>query len=92
MSVVAMLLLLLGMTDTTAPQKNVELLTSAHRGRVAVWAKHLTTGQTLAIDADTPVKTASVIKLAMTRRCSGRARSTSCTTVSSSRSRTPSGT
>jgi beta-lactamase class A len=63
MTIVPMLALLLGMTGATALQKNVELLASAHRGCVAVWAKNLTTGQTLAIDADTPVKTASVIKL-----------------------------
>jgi beta-lactamase class A len=63
MTIVPMLVLLLGMADTTALQKSVELLTSAHRGRVAVWAKNLTTGQTLAIDAEIPVKTASVIKL-----------------------------
>jgi beta-lactamase class A len=65
MTLVPLLLLLLGMTDTTALQKSVELLASAHRGRVALWAKNLTTGETLALEADTPVKTASVIKLAI---------------------------
>jgi beta-lactamase class A len=44
-------------------QRCAESLASAHHGRVALWAKHLATGDTLAIEADTPVRTASVIKL-----------------------------
>src|SRR5262249_35813091 len=40
-------------------------LVAAHRGHVAVYAKHLTTGRVVAIDADQPVQTASVIKLAI---------------------------
>jgi beta-lactamase class A len=40
-------------------------LVRAHRGRVALFARHLGTGATLAIDADREVKTASTIKLAV---------------------------
>ena len=36
-----------------------------HHGKVALYAKALRTGQTVAIDPDTPVGTASVIKLAI---------------------------
>ena len=34
-----------------------------HRGKVSLFAKHLRTGKTVALDADVPVNTASVIKL-----------------------------
>jgi beta-lactamase class A len=36
-----------------------------HHGKVALFAKALRTGETVAIDADTPVNTASVIKVAI---------------------------
>src|SRR6185295_3097036 len=36
-----------------------------HHGKVSMYAKALRTGQTVAIDADVPVNTASVIKLAI---------------------------
>ncbi|WP_229741239.1 serine hydrolase [Silvibacterium dinghuense] len=38
---------------------------ASHNGHVAVFAEDLATGRTVAIDADTPVQTASVIKLAI---------------------------
>ncbi len=38
-------------------------MAAKHDGKVALFAKNLATGQTIAIDADKPVKTASVIKL-----------------------------
>ncbi len=38
-------------------------VTSAHHGNVALYAEDLTTGRTVSLDADTPVQTASVIKL-----------------------------
>ena len=38
-------------------------LASKHKGKVAVYAKNLATGDTVAINADVPVATASVIKL-----------------------------
>jgi beta-lactamase class A len=44
-------------------QRRVSELARAHRGHVALYAKDLTTGATVAIDAQTPVQTASVIKL-----------------------------
>lgn len=41
----------------------LEKMATAHEGKVALFAKNLTTGDTVAVNADTPVKTASVIKL-----------------------------
>jgi beta-lactamase class A len=38
---------------------------SAHQGKVAVYARQLNSGHEIAIDADEPVQTASVIKLAI---------------------------
>ena len=46
-------------------QKEVEALAAQHRGKLALFAKDLTTGATVAIDADAPVQTASVIKMAI---------------------------
>ncbi len=46
-------------------QKGLEQMASAHHGHVALYAKNLKTGATVAIDADRPVKTASVIKVAI---------------------------
>lgn len=44
-------------------QQRVASLAAAHQGSVAVFAKHLASGATVAVNADTAVKTASVIKL-----------------------------
>ena len=44
-------------------QQRLEAMAKSHPGKVALYAKHLKTGDVVAIDADTPVKTASVIKL-----------------------------
>lgn len=44
-------------------QKQVEALAAQHRGKVAFFAKDLKTGATVAIDADVPAQTASVIKV-----------------------------
>lgn len=44
-------------------QSKLETMAAQHRGKVALWAKNLTTGDTIAINADEPVQTASVIKL-----------------------------
>jgi beta-lactamase class A len=44
-------------------QKQLDALAAAHEGKVAFFAKNLATGATVAIDADKPVQTASVIKL-----------------------------
>ena len=40
-------------------------VTDAHHGKVALYAKQLNTGKTVSINADVPVQTASVIKLAI---------------------------
>ncbi|HEX2573004.1 MAG TPA: serine hydrolase [Polyangia bacterium] len=40
-------------------------LAQKHKGQVALYAKHLKTGQTVAWNAEVPVKTASVIKLGL---------------------------
>lgn len=44
-------------------EKELQAMAQAHRGKVAFYARHLGTGATVALDADTPVPTASVIKL-----------------------------
>lgn len=49
--------------STADLQKKVDKEVAQHQGKVAVFAKNLATGETIAIDADRPVQTASVIKL-----------------------------
>ncbi len=49
----------------TALASRLEEIASRHHGKVAVFARQLNTGRTVAIGADTPVQTASVIKLAI---------------------------
>ena len=44
-------------------ESKLQATIASHPGKVALYAEDLTTGQTAAIDADTPVQTASVIKL-----------------------------
>src|SRR5215470_12694777 len=46
-------------------QQQLTALAAAHHGQVAVYAKHLNTGRVVAMNADQPVQTASVIKLAI---------------------------
>ena len=46
-------------------QSQVEQIAAEHHGQVSVYAKDLKTGQTVALKADEPVQTASVIKLAI---------------------------
>ena len=43
----------------------LQVLAEGHHGHVAVYAEQLNTGRSVAIDADRPVQTASVIKLAI---------------------------
>ena len=45
--------------------KQVEGIVAQHHGQVSVFAKDLKTGQSIAVKADEPVQTASVIKLAI---------------------------
>lgn len=44
-------------------QKKLDKMAASYHGKVALYAKNLTTGETVAIDPNTPVQTASVIKL-----------------------------
>jgi len=44
-------------------QTKLETMAAQHRGKVALWAKNLQTGDVVALNADQPVQTASVIKL-----------------------------
>ena len=44
-------------------QKKIEALAAAYQGHVALYAKNLTTGETVSLDPQRPVQTASVIKL-----------------------------
>jgi beta-lactamase class A len=46
-------------------QKQVAAIAAEHKGKVALFAENLTTHETVAIEPDTPVQTASVIKLAI---------------------------
>jgi beta-lactamase class A len=46
-------------------QADLSAMARGHKGQVAFFARHLPTGRTVAINADTAVKTASVIKLAI---------------------------
>ncbi len=46
-------------------QKQLEGMAKKHKGTLAFYAKELKTGRTVAVNADVPVKTASVIKLAI---------------------------
>jgi beta-lactamase class A len=50
---------------TATLQQTIEAFQSAGRGKVSLYAHDLATGRTVAIDADQPVPTASVIKLAI---------------------------
>jgi len=52
-------------TNDGALQKRVEAIAAAHHGDVALFAENLKTNEAVAIGADTPVQTASVIKLAI---------------------------
>jgi beta-lactamase class A len=45
--------------------KQVEEIAAEHHGQVSIFAKDLKNGQTIAVKADEPVQTASVIKLAI---------------------------
>lgn len=49
--------------DDAILDAQLQAIAAAHHGRVTLFARNLKTGQTAALDADTPVKTASVIKL-----------------------------
>ena len=44
-------------------EKKIKELAASHHGNVALYAKNLTTGETVSLDSARPVRTASVIKL-----------------------------
>ena len=46
-------------------QKKIAAMAAAYDGHIALYAKNLTTGETVSVDAGKPVQTASVIKLAL---------------------------
>jgi beta-lactamase class A len=46
-------------------QQKIAAIAAAHKGHVALYATQLNTGKTVTLDADQPVQTASVIKLAI---------------------------
>jgi beta-lactamase class A len=52
-------------TSSNELQKNVQAIAAAHHGDVALFAENLKTGETVSLAADTPVQTASVIKLSI---------------------------
>ena len=61
-----LLILILALVSTATAadlQKDLDALASQYQGKIAFFAKDLKTGQTVAVDADEPVQTASVIKL-----------------------------
>jgi beta-lactamase class A len=49
--------------EDAALEAKMHTLTAAHHGKVALYAEDFATGKTIALNADTPVATASVIKL-----------------------------
>jgi beta-lactamase class A len=49
--------------EDTALEAQLRTLAALHHGKVALYAKDLNSGKTISINADTPVPTASVIKL-----------------------------
>lgn len=49
--------------EDTALESRLQAIAASHPGKVALYAEDLTTGETVALNADTPVQTASVIKL-----------------------------
>ena len=67
LSIAALLLLLyvptLPAQEDAGLEAKLRPAIASHRGKVALYAEDLTTGKTVAFDADTPVQTASVIKL-----------------------------
>lgn len=59
------LLLAAPIANASDLQKKIETMTATYDGHVALYAKNLTTGETVALDPEKPVQTASVIKLAL---------------------------
>ncbi len=53
------------MQEDAALEARLEAIATGHKGELTVFASNLKTGRTAALHADTPVQTASVIKLAI---------------------------
>lgn len=49
--------------EDTALDAEIQSIAAAHHGKLALFAQNLTTGKTASLDPDTPVQTASTIKL-----------------------------
>lgn len=62
-SLIAAVLMLGSVCSASDLSSQLNALAAEHKGKVAFFAKNMKTGQTIAINADTPVATASVIKL-----------------------------
>jgi beta-lactamase class A len=62
-SIIAILLVAVSPLKASDLQAKVQQLASSHHGKVALYAKNLTTGKSVSVDANRPVQTASVIKL-----------------------------
>jgi beta-lactamase class A len=62
-SIFIALLLLTSSAFSADLQKRIEAMAAAHQGKLAFYAKNMKTGATVAVDADVPVQTASVIKV-----------------------------
>ena len=60
---IACLLLAVCPAKATNLQKTLDKMAASYHGKVALYAKNLTTGETVTIDPNTPLQTASVIKL-----------------------------
>ncbi len=63
LSVAVCLFLLNAISVASDLKPDLDEMIARHQGRVALYAKNLKTGETVAINADEPVQTASVIKL-----------------------------
>lgn len=60
---VCIILLIALPANASELQKKIEALAAAYHGHVTLYAKNLTTGETVSLDSASPVQTASVIKL-----------------------------
>jgi len=61
--VLAFVLLIACSANASDLEKQLQDLAASHHGKVAVYAKNLTTGESVSLDPTRPVQTASIIKL-----------------------------
>lgn len=63
---IAVIILVVALSTRASDLENqLKELAASHKGGVALYAKNLTTGDSVALDANRPVQTASVIKLSL---------------------------